>query len=370
MERDELARVAEASPQEASRASNANAEPVQQPLRIPTLDRREGVDPLVLEAVDEAVEEIERDPRDGNAWGRLGRLYQATQYFALARSAYQGAAAVEPLAAEWPYLLGVDAARMGNHDEAIELFRRSLVLDPDLALAYLRIGDAQLAQDELSAAEDSYREFTARVAKVQPDQQAWGLIGLGKVARRQGAKTAAAGHLERALALVPQDRQATYLLAQIYRELDRSSEAQELLAALPPRDGEPDDPILLAVKRAAPGLQNLARRANQLFEQGNLAEAARLYEEVLSMDPQHYLALVNLGNVHGRQGRPREALALLRKAVALEPSNPHGRYGLALALLSLSNQDAAATELGTVLELDPAHRPAAELLARLAPPPR
>jgi tetratricopeptide (TPR) repeat protein len=327
---------------------------------IPTLETRAGVDPLVVASIDEAVAAIERRPEEATLWGELGRLYQATEYHSLARRAYAAAAELAPSDPAWPYYLGVDAARRGEHEEAVRRFRRTLELAPGYSTALLRLGEVLLATDELAAAEEAFAEHVAR----EPDAP-WGHLGLGRVARRQGRLGEASRHLERALERLPGERKATYLLAMTYRELGRTTEAESLLAGLSSGEQSPTDPLLAEVARRAPGQQALVRRANDRLAAGDLDGAATLYRQVLEVDSEHYTALVNLGNLYGRQGQSEEALALLRRAVEIDPDNPHGRYGLALALLSRGRTGAARRELETVLRLDPSHPHAAQLLARL-----
>jgi len=53
---------------------------------------------------------------------------------------------------------------------------------------------------------------------------------------------------------------------------------------------------------------------------------------VLRIDPNYVPALNNLGVLALRQGRPDEALAFLRRAVAVDPGNERARANLQLAV--------------------------------------
>ena len=333
------------------------------PPEIPTVESTEGVDPLVLEAIDEAVADLRANPTDGDLFGELGKVYQAHEYHALARHSYESAARLSPDDALWPYLLAIYADERGEPDNAADLLERSIELDPDYPPAYRRLGETRLATGDLDRAAAAYESFLS--TRGEP---AWGFIGLGRVARRRGDLAQAADHFETALDRDPGHRQAAFLLASTNRRLGRvdnaavgpapGSEAGERLAA---------DPRLSDIMRRSAGLQARVVRANTLLESGSAPQAELLYREVLERDPGHYTALTNLGNALGRQDRPGEALPYLQRAVAMEPDNPHAYFGLALVHLSQGRVGEAREQLEAVLRLDPAAENASRLLARIPP---
>ena len=329
---------------------------------IPLLGGTEGVDPLVVEAIEEAVADVRRDPADGALFGFLGKVYQAHEYHALARRCYEIAAALDSTRADWPYYLGVYAERQGRTEDAISLLGRSIELDPGYSRTYLRLGEMRLVVGDLDGSESAFRRYVGREGA-----EGWGHVGLGRVAWRRNRLDEAAAHFETALGLDRRAGQAAYLLATIYRLLGREEEAALLLSevvasAAPVR---PPDPRLSELLRLSAGLQGLVYRANRLLEAGSLEEAETLYRQILELDPEHYTALANLGNVLGRQDRTEEALSLLRRAVTVDPNHPHAHYGLALVFLSRGQMSMAEAELETVLSLDPNDANAAGLLGRL-----
>lgn len=62
--------------------------------------------------------------------------------------------------------------------------------------------------------------------------------------------------------------------------------------------------------------------ANELVARSQYAEAIRLYRQILSRDPNYWLANYNLGYCHYRLGRLREAEQYLRRAIAIDPADP------------------------------------------------
>ena len=74
---------------------------------------------------------------------------------------------------------------------------------------------------------------------------------------------------------------------------------------------------------------------------GELAEAARIYEEILKVNPRQPDALLQLGVIAGRANDPRKALLLFDKAIACDPKNPAAFNNRGLALEGLGEWDAA-----------------------------
>jgi choline-sulfatase len=123
---------------------------------------------------------------------------------------------------------------------------------------------------------------------------------------------------------------------------ERTGDTRGALAAL--REGQrqsPRDPRLLD---AEAGLQ---RRL------GNLQEARRAYEAILPLAPKDALVRVQLGELYRDAGDPARAAALLREAVALDPSS--GSYWNALGMV-LGGQD-ALTEAERAFREAVAHEP-------------
>ena len=88
--------------------------------------------------------------------------------------------------------------------------------------------------------------------------------------------------------------------------------------------------------RRSPALRERAMTRNNLGGvlqiQGRLDEAEREYQGALRQDPRLREALVNLGELYGKQGRYEEALPLLRRAFQVSPDVPRLRTNLGQAL--------------------------------------
>src|SRR5580704_7129303 len=74
-----------------------------------------------------------------------------------------------------------------------------------------------------------------------------------------------------------------------------------------------------------------------LHQQGQLARAKEIYEEILNAQPRNFDALHLLGVIAAVTGNPRQAAELMGKAVEINPASEaaHNNRGLALQELGL-----------------------------------
>ena len=98
---------------------------------------------------------------------------------------------------------------------------------------------------------------------------------------------------------------------------------------------------------------------------GDLDEAARLYDMCGRADRGDAIAPYNLGNIRLAQGQHDQAALAYQQALARDATFVEARYNLAQALESAGKLDAAQTELARVLDADPLHADAVFNLAQL-----
>ncbi len=94
--------------------------------------------------------------------------------------------------------------------------------------------------------------------------------------------------------------------------------------------------------------------AATLHKQGRLAEAERLYLELLRVAPGHPDGLHLLGNLHYQRGDAATAVDLIARAITANPRSPIYHYNLGNAERELGRLDEAAAAFRREIALNPA----------------
>jgi hypothetical protein len=97
-------------------------------------------------------------------------------------------------------------------------------------------------------------------------------------------------------------------------------------------------------------IKDLLVRADTAFSQGQLSQAADLYEVVLCRNPTHDYALYCLGSVLTRMGRHGVGMALLQRSIEENPNRPEALHNLGIGLRDEGHTDAAIKVYEMALE--------------------
>ncbi len=103
--------------------------------------------------------------------------------------------------------------------------------------------------------------------------------------------------------------------------------------------------------------------ANIQSDLGNLDEATKLYEQIVERYPDFEEALVGLGGVYLDSQKPEQALAVLERAIRLNPKDDVAWYRIARADRAVGNKEGQQKALATFQELSkakPLHKPVAD----------
>lgn len=122
---------------------------------------------------------------------------------------------------------------------------------------------------------------------------------------------------------------------------------------------------LLPLDEDHPGVDDLFEAAALAEADGDLDQAARLYDQCARADRSDAIAPYNLANIHLAQGDPGKAVLDYRRALGRDADFIEARYNLAQALEAQGKREEAALELGRVLAADPTHADAVFNLAQL-----
>ena len=173
-------------------------------------------------------------------------------------------------------------------------------------------------------------------------------FALGRALFGNGDLAGAARAFQSAVSLRPADLKARFFLA---TTLERSGDdaaaltAYRELIAKDPRSSEGHLGLgVLLVKRGG----------------DNLAEGISELERCIELDPNNYEARITLGRVLVGKGRAADAIAHLRVAANLAPSNPEPHYQLSLAYRKLGRKEEAEAESAVVKRIHESRRGSAE----------
>ncbi|MBS1188692.1 MAG: system TPR-repeat lipoprotein [Rhodocyclaceae bacterium] len=205
----------------------------------------------------------------------------------------------QPLA---PELRGRALAAKGDRGGARRSLEQALAADPAYFPAVLGLARLDLADGK---PEDAKQRFQRMLAADPGNFQA--LLALAEVLGRTGARADAIQPLlARAVATAPSEPAPR--LALIEYHLRNKDAAHAVAAAREAADALPERPEILDALGAA---QLAARDFNQ---------ALGTYGKLAGLDPKSALPHLRMADVHLAAGRRDDALASLRKALALAPS--------------------------------------------------
>ncbi len=227
---------------------------------------------------------------------------------------------------------------LGRTEDAVRTLGRAIeAVEPAASVRYRTRKSALL---EAAGEHERAHDALQKILDI-PGQEAAGHDHIGRFHGRRDATSEAIRHLTEAVRLAEPNESGRYRinLSRALAHADRTEEAEEVLVEA--RHLLPDDP---AVNNALGWFY---------AERGiKLAEARRLAEKALAVEPRNPYFLDTLGWVHFRLGENRTALDKLRRAAALtNDSTIHEHVGDVYK--AIGQQDKARQHWLRALEIDP-----------------
>ena len=298
------------------------------------LDR---MDPIVAEAVREALESARRQRGNESRRMTLGMVYEANGMLGLAMACYGEVAEARPRDARIRYRIAQVEERGGDLGAAIESARRVVKLDPSYQPARAQLGLWLLDDGRMDEAAAHFREVVER----EPGNEA-ALFGMVLHAMRaREPERASKLLLEHDLLNGPNSGYAEHLDLNIRRQLGEQVGAAEAGGSgqVRPRWRDPWND---AVKGHQTGVRLLRRTARRHMSRGQYARAADLLERARRAEPGNTRILISLATCYRNQGRARESVALLDEAFRLAPDDYWTNLNRADMLLAERHADADA----------------------------
>jgi len=174
---------------------------------------------------------------------------------------------------------------------------------------------------------------------------------LGHAARRAGRTAEALDHYRSALEQEPGSAEANSVYGLMLLQLGRAGEAEV--------------PLRKAVEIAPSHAALRMNLAQWLAHQGELDEAVRVVDVIVTNEPQHWWAWERLGELKARQQKFGEASGHFRRAVEIKPQDPSLLFKLARASFDDGRIDEAESTLDDAARLAPGNAAILRLYAEL-----
>lgn len=220
------------------------------------------------------------DTERGQAYGAVGMVLQAGEYFDAAAPAYLNAQRLMPREPRWPYFLAHLHKSKGDIAASIAAFRRVLEIVPDDVTTLIWLGRMYLDQGEADQAEPLF----VRARELAPREPAV-LAGLGQsaLARRDYGRAVSA--LEEALSIDASLASIHSPLAMAYRGLGDTAKAEAHLKQWRDTEVRLPDPFREELDLALQTGLSFELRGVRALEQRDFKAAAEFFKQGVDITP-------------------------------------------------------------------------------------
>jgi tetratricopeptide (TPR) repeat protein len=263
-----------------------------------------------------------------NAYDKLGRPEESEQ-------ALRDALEVAPGDLRIYGALARSMRRRGDRDAEIGVYREVLEANPDDHATLVALADAQMAEDDLEGAIATLEE----VEKRYPDD-ARSAVRLGFLLYEAQRFEEAESRFERALLSFPDEHEITFFLGVVRRRLGEEQKALAAFASIPEDhkhfaeartqmaaiyekrgDYEAARAEVARAMAVEPSRPLELYNAQLLAKEGDVEGAVAYLDGLLAQRPDDDEVIYNLGVVYGESGQTDQAIAMMQRALELNPSN-------------------------------------------------
>jgi tetratricopeptide (TPR) repeat protein len=289
-----------------------------------------------------------------------------------AEAAWRAVLESQPTNAEAYAHLGLLEAQQGHYKEAVPLYRKAIELNPSMQGLQLNLGLSLFKSGAMKEAADTFAPMLKDQPPSSPEAlRLTTLIGLAYYG--SGDYAAAVPFLEQATAADPQNLPFRLALAHsclwskqyqcvldVYHQiltLNAESAEADMLA------GEALDEMkdkAGATQQFRAAVKADPKEPNVHFGLGyllwgllQLDEAAQEFQAELDNNPDHAQALTYLADCHMKLNKPEGAIALLERAIQIDPSIGLAHLDLGILLGNAGRTDEALRELKIAVNLNP-----------------
>jgi tetratricopeptide (TPR) repeat protein len=293
-----------------------------------------------------------------NSFGHfyLGKAYREAGYLEKAIEAYKDCIELQPNA----YWAHIDLAQIylinGMADKSLKHYNTVIELIPDNEIVNDIIPDYRLIYNNIAAAywakgmAEEAIEYFKKSLKLDPELKDTH-INIGDVYMETGYADKAFEHFKTAVRLNSNDVRAHSKLGAAYESkglFDKAVEHYRLAAELEPRN--PTGYFILG---------------NLYQSRGLFDNAIQLYQIALKVAPDYVVAHGNLGIAYQSKGMVDKAIEHYRLALDLDPDNTEAHFNLGLVYFQQGNKEKAREEFEAALQINPGYDKARNSLEML-----
>ena len=309
----------------------------------------DGLDPAIVQVLDDCYAAVRWSPRSGEAWGRLGIALMNYKFIAEAQDCLREAEKRDPRNPRWPYFLSLSMFP-DNIEDGLPKLKRAVELDGNSDPAPRNRLATILA--ELGEYEESRSQFKQVLQKWPDDPMA--ILGLGKIAFAQNQLEESLDHLNRVIGSRHAATSSRQLLKTIHERHGNAAEAARIARELNtlPEDIPPRDPYELEASELYAGRVAWLDNAARLYRQGRYADAMPIVQRCVRDYPESVDARILLARLQMRRRDYEAARATWESARRLSPDAVEVLVQLGVTLLYLESVDSAIECFESAIEID------------------
>ncbi len=252
----------------------------------------------------------------------LGETYFNEGETERAASMLRQVLAREPRHFEALVYAGVLESDAGRRNRALDLLKMAVQVKPDAFLPYFAVGALHALSGQLPKAE----AYLKQALGVEENAQAYSL--LGAIAYERGRITEAIDALQKAVRIDPDDEESLYQLGLCYLDRGWTQKAAARFRSaleLNPNRIEYQEASKLLLPTGSRSLPKVTGEAGRLARRAEAAarrdphKALALYRRALALDPENPTLLISLALLCSATGRTAEAVATTRRILLRQP---------------------------------------------------